>query len=264
MQRLIGVGYRRELAAWIESSPPEIACLEITAEHFYDGPLDRLRHLQARVPLFVHGLGLSLGTPGPLDAQALRQFKAVVEAANPEWISEHIAFTRTGGLDLGHLNPVQPTMESLDVLSRHANELSDHCGKPLLLENITSHLRLDGNLQETEFLNRLCEAAGCALLLDVTNLFINARNHRFDPLVWLKEVDPSKIVQLHLVGYQYQDGTYLDHHASSIQGDLLDLAKEVVKYGSVQAIIVERDHDFPEPAAMAAELKRLECAFGIT
>lgn len=261
-QQLIGVGYRQELAAWIESGPPEIACLEITAEHFYEGGLDRLRRLRARMPLYVHGLGLSLGSPEPLDAAALRQFSKVVVAADPVWISEHIAFTRAGGIDLGHLNPVSPSPENLELLTRHARELSDACGKPLLLENITSHLRLEGTLAETKFLNRLCDAADCGLLLDVTNLFINARNHDFDPHAWLRELDPARIVQLHLVGYALRDGVYHDHHASAIQPELLELAREVVRYAPVQAVIVERDWDFPEPAAMAAELRLLEQTLG--
>lgn len=102
---LIGVGYRAGLKAWIDANPPEIQCLELTAEHFFDGPAeDQLVSLRARYPLFVHGLGLSLGTPGPPDRDTLNQFCRVVEVADPEWISEHVAFTRSHDVDLGHLN----------------------------------------------------------------------------------------------------------------------------------------------------------------
>jgi len=62
----IGLGYRRELAAWIDSRPANVECLEITAEHFFDGHEEFLSALARKFPLFVHGLGLSLGTPGPL------------------------------------------------------------------------------------------------------------------------------------------------------------------------------------------------------
>ena len=82
---LIGVGYRRALAGWIETQPPELDCLEITAEHFFDGGEVRLRELAERYPLMVHGLGLSLGTPGPLDADVLSRFARVVKTANPLW-----------------------------------------------------------------------------------------------------------------------------------------------------------------------------------
>ena len=202
MWGMIGIGYREPLAAWIASRPVEIQCLEITAEHFFpEARRAMLPALRREYPLLVHGLGLSRGTPGPLDRAVLDRFAGVVEAANPLWISEHIAFTRTPEVDLGHLNPVRPGLATLGILADHALELSERCGKPLLLENIASYLRLEGEMPETEFLNLLCERSGCGLLLDVTNLYVNACNHGFDPMAWVREIDPAYIVQLHAVGY---------------------------------------------------------------
>ncbi|HEX4349427.1 MAG TPA: DUF692 family protein, partial [Verrucomicrobiae bacterium] len=131
----IGVGYRRELSGWIESRPRGVDCLEITAEHFFHDGEGHLAALAKQYPLFVHGLALSLGTPGPLDKKHLGKFARVVSIANPDWISDHVAFTRTAEADLGHLNPVPPTREMLDLIAVHAREISDCCGKPMLLEN---------------------------------------------------------------------------------------------------------------------------------
>ena len=39
---MIGVGFRHELAAWLEAGPAGADCVEITAEHFYDGGDARL------------------------------------------------------------------------------------------------------------------------------------------------------------------------------------------------------------------------------
>jgi uncharacterized protein (UPF0276 family) len=261
--RLVGIAYRRPLAAWIDTDPPEVGCIEITAEHFFDATDQHIRAIASRRPVFLHGLGMSLGTPGPLDRQTLDRFVRVARAANPQWISEHVAFTRAAEIDLGHLNPVVPNRAALDTIAAHAIELAQACGKPLILENITSHLALAGDLSETEFLNRLCERADCGLLLDVTNLYINARNHGFDPRRWLRELDPSRIVQLHLVGYAHHDGAWHDSHGAPVQDDLLELAQEVVAHApDTKAVIVERDEHFPPPAEMAAELRRLEAALG--
>jgi uncharacterized protein len=254
----IGVGYRPELSAWIDSRPSGVSCLEITAEHFFGGGEDRLRDLSSKFALSVHGLSLSLGTPGPIDAGRLAGFCRVVAAANPDWISEHVAFTRTAEVDLGHLNPLMPTRAVLDRVADHARELSDRCGKPVLLENITSHVRLAGELSETDFLNALCERAGCGLLLDVTNLFVNGRNHGFDPLEWLGEIEPKRIVQLHIVGYSRVGRRLADGHSTPIQAELVALAQAVVDRSPVEAIILERDEDFPGPAAMAVEIGKLE------
>jgi len=258
---MVGVGYRHPLANWIFSSSSDIDCLEITAEHFFSGSHETLRALRRDFTLFVHGLGLSLGTPGPLDAKRLAHFARVVEIADPVWISEHLAFTRTAETDLGHLNPVRPNRATAGLIADHAREIADHCGKPIILENITSHLRLDGDLSEPDFLNAVCTRADCGLLLDATNLFINSRNHRFDPLTWLHALDPQRIVQLHLVGYARQGDRYTDDHAHPVQDELLDLAREVIAFAPVRAVILERDADFPGAAAMADELARLQRLF---
>ncbi len=259
---LVGLGHRRELQAWIASRPPEIGCIELTAEHFFgavpgSGQRELLASLRAAYPLMVHGLGLSLGTPGPLDQETLRSFADVVAAADPLWISEHIAFTRTSAVDLGHLNPVAHTPQTLALVADHARALMDRCQKPLILENIATHLRLPGSMAEPEFLNRLCERAGCGLLLDVTNLYVNSRNHRFDPLVWLAALEPRHVVQLHVVGCTFQDGRWHDLHAEPIQREIRALANEVLARAPVRAVILERDARFPAPEVLAAELASL-------
>jgi len=253
----IGVGYRRELAGWIDSQPVGVTCLEITAEHFPAEEEARLTALSSRYELYVHGLGLSLGTPGCLDAKRLARFARVAKTANARWVSEHIAFTRTAEVDLGHLNPIQPTRANVRLIAAHAREIAERCARPLLLENITSHLRLEGELAETDFLNAICAEADCGLLLDVTNLFINSRNHRFDPLAWLDQLDASRIVQLHLVGYAEEHGRFADDHAHAVQPELLELAREVITRAPVQAMILERDEAFPDGALMDAEVDKL-------
>ena len=255
---LVGVGYRQPLVDWLFSCPPEVSCVEITAEHFFDFGQERLEWLRDNFPVFVHGLGLSLGTPGPLDETTLEQFAQVVRVANPEWISEHVAFTRSTEVDLGHLNPLAPTETALRTLIDHARQLMDHCQKPLILENVTSFLKLSGEMSEPEFLNRLCDQSGCGLLLDVTNLFINARNHRFDETAWLDELNPEHVVQLHVVGYSQQGGAWQDYHGAAIQPELFALVREVVQRTLVRAVIVERDTDFPPIQELTKELQRLD------
>jgi uncharacterized protein len=260
----IGVGYRQQMSAWIKTRPRGVECLELTAEHFRPGTETHLSSLGNDFHLYVHALGLSLGTPGPLDAARLDNFARVVAAANPVWISEHVAFTRTSEFDLGHLNPVPLTRDSLDVLVEHVVQVAERCRKPMLMENITSHVQLRGELTETEFLNHLCDRADCGLLLDVTNLFINSRNHDFDPIAWLREIDPGRIRQLHIVGYSHEGGRYTDAHARPIQEELIELAAEVVRYAPVESIVLERDEDIPDIAELEAEIRKLERILGRT
>ena len=123
----MGLGFRQPFAEWILKKPLALDCLEITAEHFFDGGEELLSQLSDLYPLSIHGLGLSLGTPGPLDSQVLEQFDRVVQHSGAKWTSEHIAFTRTDQVDLGHLNPVPFTENSLSTLVDHAREVMDRC-----------------------------------------------------------------------------------------------------------------------------------------
>ena len=255
---LVGLGFRYPIADWILSNPDSIDCLELTAEHFFDSGDELLGQLSELFPISIHGLGLSLGTPGPLDQETLAQFARVANLADARWISEHIAFTKTDDVDLGHLNPVPASKQSLHTLIDHARELMDTCQRPLLLENITSFMRPPGEMTETEFINELCRRSGAGLLLDVTNLLINSRNHDFDALGWVHEIDAAHIKQLHIVGYSFRDGVWHDHHCEPIQQDLLDLATEVIGIAPVESIILERDGKFPPTAELDRELIRLE------
>jgi hypothetical protein len=256
---MVGVAYRPEFAAWIDSRPPMLDCLEITAEQFFlPSEIARLPRLADGYPLMVHGVGLSLGTPGPLDNDTLDAFADVVRIADPLWVSEHIAFSKTAEVNLGHFNPVRPDAETIDTIAAHVQEIKARCGKPVVLENITTSLRIPGTLKETEFLNRLCEVAECGLLLDVTNLLVNARNHGFDPRAWLGDIDPEHIVQFHVVGYTHREERYYDSHENAIQDDLWSLIRDSLAYGSPKAVIIERDRNFPPIDEIEHDLGKLK------
>ncbi|MDB4671653.1 DUF692 domain-containing protein [Pirellulaceae bacterium] len=258
--RRIGIGFRWELKEWLRVNSELVDSIEITAEHFFrfDKTCKQvLKSLGRDYSTFVHGLGLSLGTPGPLCEKTLDNFVKVAELANAKWVSEHVSFTRSGELDLGHLNPIHYDADSLSNLVEHARHLSERCNRKLILENITSSIRFESAMHETEFLNELCRQADCGLLLDVTNLFINSRNHRFDPIHWLREIEPTNIVQLHVVGYSKENDIYHDRHAKPIQDDLLDLVQTVFEYADVRAVTLERDEDFGAVHEIEGDLKRL-------
>ena len=147
---LIGLGHRPGLARWLSSGVADVECLELTAEHFFDADDGAIAAIGARYPCSVHGLGLSLGTPGPLDEDVLERYARVARLANARWATEHVAFTRAGGVDLGHLNPVAPTSDNLSLLAEHAQAVHEATGLPVRLENITSELALDGEMRETD------------------------------------------------------------------------------------------------------------------
>jgi uncharacterized protein (UPF0276 family) len=260
----VGLGYRHPFSAWIDTAPTGIECLELTASHFSNRDFARIEQLAQRYPLMVHALGCSVGTPGPMNADEMHLLTDVIDVAKPLWLSDHLGFVRTPEADLGHFCPLIPNPENVAIVGEHARELSERFGVPVLLENATSHIQVKGPLADTEFINRTCERGGCGLLLDVTNLYVNSRNHGFDPVAWLREIDPEIIKQLHVVGYSQADNLYFDSHNSKIDKPLWELTREVAAYASVETVILERDSNFPPPQELLGELMQLKQMFSQT
>ena len=258
----VGVAYRAGLAHWIDAGSREVECVEITAENFYKGGRGKLRVLGGLTPLLVRTRRLSLGTPGPLDAAEVAWFAALVRDAKPLWISEHLGFRCTPEIDLVSPVPVALTEAALRGFVDHAREVVDVCGTPLLLENLASPLAIRGSMTEPEFLNRFCDQSGCGVLLDVTALLVNGRNHGFDPVDWLGALDAEHVVQIRIGGCTEQDGRWDDTHDAPIDEDLWSLAEVVLARAPVQAIILERDSRFPPIAELASELERLKALSG--
>jgi len=201
---------------------------------------------------------LSLGTPGPLDANRVRAFAAVVEQAKPLWISDPLGFSRTSEFGWETNLPVCPNPGSLHTITEHAIQVMDVCQKLLLLETTASSIQVRGSIREADFLNQLCHKASCGLLLDVTALLVNSINHRFDPIEWLHQVDRRLILQLHVSGYTRRDNLCFDEHLSAVQEDVWKLVEEVLGYCSPRAIIIEREGNYPPIFAIERELAQLK------
>lgn len=253
----VGVAYRAPLAHWIDAGPADFDCVEVNAEEFYKGGRAKLEVLRRRTPLLLHTQRLSPGTPGPLDAHELAWFAALVREAKPLWISEHLGFRCTPEIDLGRVVPVSRTEEALATFVAHARDIVDACRTPLLLENIASPLDIRGPLSEPEFLNRLCEQAGCGVLLDVTALLVNSRNHRFDAAEWLRALEVRHVVQIHAGGCRERDGRWDDTHDAPIDDELWPLVEAVLARQRVSAVVLERDERFPAVSEIAREVERL-------
>lgn len=243
----------------VEWAPREhlIRAVEVVAEHFFSRDPQRPAEI-AHLPVLVHCLDFSLGTPGDVDNEYLERVVAVLQRLDGCVLSDHLAFTKTGEIELGHLNPVPPTRDNVRLIAEKIRRLQVQTGVPFLLENITTHLSLKGELSAAEFYQSVVEEADCGMLLDVTNIMVNCRNRKMDPLLFLDALDLSRVVQLHLVGYSERGGVLYDSHTEDVTEDLFTLTEEVVARAPVDTIVIERDGHFPEPAILEAELARVQ------
>lgn len=255
----VGIGFRPPFLAGLFSHRSTIDFLEITADHYYVPSLRKERELDlllANFPLIPHGLGLSLGSADGIDPDYLKRFASIVAKTKPAWCSEHISFTKAGGIDIGHLTPIPKTKASLDVLSENIARVQDVIQVPLILENITETITYpDEEFTEGEFLAHLCERSEVGLLLDLTNLFINAKNNGHAPAKRLRELPLDRVVQLHFVGYHETNGEIHDQHSDTTQSEIWDLFELVMQLSPVKGAILERDENLPPLAELVEELQ---------
>ena len=256
----VGMGYRDPLRKEILQYPEGIDFLEITADNFLQSPNTRwmfLDDLRSRYTLIPHGLNLSLGSAEGLNREYLSELTELVQRVNPPWWSEHIAFTKAEGVEIGHLSPLPFNRASIDAFCDNVCEAQDRIETPLILENITYTVDLPWHeMEENKFLGELLDRTGCGLLLDVTNLFINSQNHGYDPVEFLKTIPAERIIQLHFVGGMMKDGKWIDNHSQNTQDDIFQLIDSVLQYAPVKGVILERDTNFPPFTTITDELKR--------
>lgn len=255
----VGIGYREPFLKDLFACRSSIDFLEITADHYFE-PIDskaaELELLANNFPMIPHGLAMSLGSAQGLDRGYVKLYADLVNRLKPAWCSEHIAFTRAGGIDIGHLTPLPKTDATLRVLVDNIARLQDAIAVPLILENITDTIRYASeDYDGADFLCKLCEQSQVGLLLDVTNLFINSSNQRFDPLDFLHRLPADRIVQLHFVGGKIVDGLWIDSHSRATQSEIWDLLEQVVRYTSVKGMILERDENIPPLQELTGELE---------
>ncbi len=235
--------------------------LEITADHFLDAPAWKIRELEALMEKFTlipHALDLSLGSADGLDLIYLGKLAKLIDKINPPYWSEHLAFTKAGGRELGHLAPLPFSNEAVEVVAENVNRTKDYIGFPLILENITYGMELPGGeMEEETFLTKALEASGCGWLLDVTNLFVNSVNHSRDPHDFIENAPMEKVVQLHYVGFSVgKNGWLIDNHGTDVNPEIRNLLELVLNRSSAKGAILERDEKLPSFSKIAEEISQ--------
>jgi uncharacterized protein len=256
----VGIGYREPYRADLFLSRPRVDFLEIVADHYLDAGREKARELEllaGHFPLIPHGLDLSLGSAEGIDRAYLRKLAALVQRLDPPWWSEHVAFTRAGGVEIGHLTPLPYTREALDVLCRNVAEARAAIDVPLVLENIAYLQAVPGSeMSEADFLAEVVERTDCGLLLDVTNLHANAVNHGYDALAYLARLPLERVVQLHFVGGHWERDVLIDSHSRPTPPDVWALVDAVLARAPVRGAVLERDENLPPFAELVDELEQ--------
>ena len=236
------------------------------------GPrLAMLEALRARHPLSVHGVGLSLAGADAPDRLQLLGLKRLIDRFEPFLVSEHLAWSRNGDICFPDLLPFPRTTEALRIITRNIDIAQDVLGRPILIENPSLYLRLQGHeWAESEFLAEIASRTGCGLLIDINNVFVSANNLGFSARSYLDALPCAAIGEIHLAGHGEDPALgrrlLIDSHDAPVSEEVWDLyAWMLARCGSRRPpTLIERDDDIPEFAVLFAERERAATMMGAT
>src|SRR5450432_400735 len=231
----VGLAYQAPLAPLIEAAGHELGYVEIVPDilwtdlghrvepRYIDDAAGRagLARASRGRPLVAHGIGLSIGSAGVFDLGHVDQIERWRRRLGFAWHSDHLAFHLAehgpGLMNVGITLPLPRDRESIDMLVPRIREVQRRVPIPFLLENNVYYFDIpDCEMDEAAFLNTLCRASGCGLVLDLHNVYTNARNHGFDARALLAELELEHVGEIHVAGGMELDGFYLDAHSDTI------------------------------------------------
>ncbi len=262
LPRRAGVGFKPEHFAAIDAVSQPIGFFEVHAENYMGAggpPHAQLGKLRQDYALSIHGVGLSIGSMQPLDADHLARLKIVCDRYEPESFSEHLAWSSHDTTFLNDLLPLPYTEATLAQVCAHIDEVQTLLGRQMLLENPATYLLFEeSTIEEVDFLSEVARRTGCGLLLDVNNVFVAATNHRLDPRDYLKRFPVQQVREIHLSGHSETTDDagaplLIDSHDTPVKDPVWELYEELITRTGPIASLVEWDNDVPQWPVLRAE-----------
>lgn len=255
--RTAGVGLRAPHYQAMLAARPALPFLEVHSENFFgDGgqPLRYLTRFREDYAISTHGVGLSLGSADPLNRDHLIHLKRLVDRIDPILVSEHLCWVGVGGRYLNDLLPFPYTEESLEHVVRRVSEVQEALRRQILVENVSSYLEfVESTIPEWEFVAEVSRRAGCGILLDVNNIYVNARNHGFDARTYIDAIPPEAVGEIHLAGFQDTGQMLIDTHGTTVCDDVWNLYAYTLGLTGVVPTLVEWDTDIPPLEVLLGE-----------
>ena len=232
--------------------------LEIISENYMVAggkPLQMLDRIRSEFPMVMHGVSLSIGDTGPIDNRYLSQLKQLIARVEPAWVSDHLCWTGTNGLNLHDLLPLPYTQAALSHLVDRISQVQEFLGQKILIENVSSYVTYRADeMTEWEFISELLQRSGCELLLDVNNVYVSSVNHGFSPRDFIDGIPAAKVRQIHLAGHEDHGSYIIDTHDHPICDAVWDLYGYTVRRLGEVPTMVERDDNIPPLAELLGEL----------
>ena len=261
----VGMGWRSDIAAGILSHLDRIDVVEVIADDFFQAPRHirrSLRTLAAQVPMSLHGVSLGLASCSRVDARRLDAMARLVGETHPISWSEHLAFVRAGGVEIGHLAAPPRCAETIDATLKNLDEARRIVGASPLAENIATLIEPPcSEMDEAAWIAATVKGSGCKLLLDLHNVYANGLNFGYDPTEFVAGIPSDNIGAIHIAGGKMIEcegvRRVLDDHLHPVPDPVFTLLEEVgARVAKPLTVILEQDGDYPSMEELLLQLDR--------
>jgi uncharacterized protein (UPF0276 family) len=260
----VGLAYRFCIHQQVMRSAAMLDFVEIPVEDYVypdrraevDPDESLLDEVTDRLPAVAHGNHMSVGSAQlaePTYRDEVEQFVARTAVAE---YSDHLSWTHAGDVKIDCFIAIPFTDLGVATATKNAQRMQRRLGVPLLLENVTYQFPIpQATMKEHEFITRVVEGADCGIMLDVTNVFINAKNHGYNAYEFIKSLPADRIGQAHFCGVERdRDGLYIDTHHKPTSKGVWDLIEHALEHTALRALILERDRALTPFAPLLDEI----------
>src|SRR5258708_17267429 len=256
-----GIGLRKEHFHELKKTALPVGWLEVVPENFmnFGGFSQAILDLCARRwPVVSHGVNLSIGSLDPLNEEYVDRLKTLLERTRALWYSDHMCFTSIGGEYFHDLLPLPFSNEAADHVIQRVKQLQKRISLPFLLENPSYYVVPPGaQMSEAAFFTRVLETADCGMLLDVNNVYVNSRNHGFDPKEFIRHLPLHRVGQIHMAGHKDCGDVIVDTHEGPIIDPVWDLYRFTLEeIGRPVSTLIESDPNISPLLKVVAEATR--------
>lgn len=267
MPQRAGACFKAEHFRDIINDAPDVAFFEVHAENYMgDGgpPHAQLTRMREDYALSIHGVGLSIGGATALDKQHLDRLKALVDRYQPHLFSEHLAWSTHSVGYVNDLLALPYTAETRDIVVDHIDQLQNHIGRRMLLENPSTYVTFeDSTMDEIDFISEVAVRSGCGLLLDVNNVYVSSINQGWDAADYIHRYPLALVQQIHLAGHtETKDASGARLLIDTHNGPFIDLVaalyNQVLLAKGALPTLVEWDNDIPAWSELFADTQRAQ------
>jgi hypothetical protein len=276
----VGLGWRGALAGGIFANLDQIDIVEIIADDYFRASAKQLRALRTlatALPVTLHGVAMGLASTEPVALRRVESMARLVDALQPLSWSEHLAFVRAGGIEIGHLAAPPRTAQSVAGTIANIAFATAIVGSAPLMENIATLIAPPAStMDEADWITGIMDGCDGRLLLDLHNLYANAVNFGLDPAALLLRLPLHRVNAVHLSGGHWivEPGNVahagnvananhgsgpmrlLDDHVHDVPPEVFSLLALLAQHApQALTVILERDGDYPAFGVLLAQLQ---------